>query len=341
MRSELWLLLQSILDATRPPTAVWDEALLLGLKPRTVAAYRRSIASFLVWVSSHGVDLSRVDFLDQAILAFARDTSTSRSEFERLVSAIERILPLARGRLVYAHSISRHWRRALPPRHAAPMSWSAALALSWAMAVAGYPRAGALLLLQAACGLRPSEAIALRGRDLLSSLANRSAPGSAVLHLGVKHGTKVGRPQAFVLAPPSAAGGSLVSDINFIAIAIVDRFASTTALDATLSGITTVQQWRTLLNRAAATMELGNWHFTPHSPRVGWASERKLRGMEFAAIREGGRWMHDQSLRTYLDVTAAVFTSPLGPRSEQAAGWLAGDFCARFPWWLAVPALRL
>ena len=61
---------------------------------------------------------------------------------------------------------------------------------------------GAFLLLQVACCLRPSGAINLCGQVLLPGSRNTAAPGAAVLHLGVRCGTKAGHPQSYVIGAP-------------------------------------------------------------------------------------------------------------------------------------------
>ena len=61
------------------------------------------------------------------------------------------------------------------------------------------------------------------------------------------------------------------------------------------SGLVAIQQIRKVV--------LG---WAPHSARAGVAMDARLRGVDFQAIREGGRWASDTSLRIYLDVVAAT-----------------------------------
>ena len=45
--------------------------------------------------------------------------------------------------------------------------------------------------------------------------------------------------------------------------------------------------------------------WTPHSARAGWASDSRAEGMSFEELRERGRWVSDNSLRTFLDIVGA------------------------------------
>ena len=65
-------------------------------------------------------------------------------------------------------------------------------------------------------------------------------------------------------------------------------------------------QYRRLLSRATEKAGLESLHFTPHSPRSGFATELFAQGVPFERIKSLGRWVSDQSLRTYLDVVTAA-----------------------------------
>ena len=324
-----------LLRAVSPPAPVYDPALMAGLKPTTVRLYRQALRKFRDWALANAVVFYFHSELDRAVMLYYKTGTVTRSELERLLSSLERVLPCCKGRLAYATAVCHHWRRATPPKHAAPLSWRGCLALAWVFATSGYPRVAAVLLLQAACGLRPSEAVGLTAQDL-----TLQASGAVVVMLGVKHGTKVRRPQSFVLDPPTVASGLVTPAINSIAIEVVRRLLRTTPRNAHLSSVTTVSQYRSLLRKATITANLGAFGITPHSPRVGWASERRLLGMVFGEIQEKGRWLHSTSLRGYLECTAPMFAAPLGSRADTCADWLSTDFEAHFPWW-PVATLKL
>jgi hypothetical protein len=92
-----------------------------------------------------------------------------------------------------------------------------------------------------------------------------------------------------------------------------------------------IDRYRRLLKFGEGLLGLSvGW--TPHSPRAGFASEGRANGKLFVELREEGRWLHDASLRIYIDQvsTAAIGVSlkqaGLGPAVAWAvARWL--DYC--------------
>ena len=60
-------------------------------------------------------------------------------------------------------------------------------------------------------------------------------------------------------------------------------------------------------------------------------------GMAFEEVRERGRWTHDKSLRTYLDVVGAANLEVETAHVRPTASWLQEDFRGRFCWWPGAP----
>ena len=58
-----------------------------------------------------------------------------------------------------------------------------------------------------------------------------------------------------------------------------------------------------------------------------------MSGVPFVEIQERGRWLHAQSLRTYLDVAAVLQLQTDESHLNHLVAWLEGDFIGRFPWW--------
>ena len=188
-------------------TRAFEPAVLLGLKPKTVNLYLSSVRDFVSWTEHFRIAVTSLPELDHAMLSFAKATQMSRSKLERLFSAVEAVMPHVKGQLHYTHQVLRAWRRAQPPKHAIPMSWQIALAIAWWLANHNMPRVGALLLLQWAAGMRPSEILNVVRDDLFPTFLNRFSDGTGFIALGSKHGTKSGRPQtsAFYNSEPWGA----------------------------------------------------------------------------------------------------------------------------------------
>ena len=312
-----------------PPS--WDPRLLSGLRPKTVALYQKAVATFLADPAVRCRCLDTVPALDEALVAFATVRDLSRPKLERLVAAVEAVLPQAKGKLVWVRALLRAWARLRPPRHSPPLPWRGAVAVAWHLALSGFPRLAGVALLQWAAGLRPSEALNLRQVDLLPPERNVTSPNVALLALGVRLGTKVGRPQCAHLSTREAPE----------AVAVVRAFCGTTAPDELLAGSPVgVGEYGRRLRRSFAALGLGRFGFGPHSLRAGWASEMRLRGMPIAELKERGRWASDSSLRVYLDQISAASISLQLPQVDVVADFVLADFVSRWPWWPARPAAR-
>ena len=73
--------------------------------------------------------------------------------------------------------------------------------------------------------------------------------------------------------------------------------------------------------------------WTPHSPRIAFASELVAAGVRFTEVRERGRYIADSSLRTYIDVASAAGISAALRLSglAEAIALARGSFLDFFP----------
>ena len=275
----------------------------------------------MAWVNERNLIINTVAELDNALLDYVKTATVSRAYFERLVSAVEIMVPASKRALPNAHGILRAWRRAVPPHHTNPMPFAAVLGIAYVLSNVGLNREAAHLLLGWLGGLRPTECANLRGCHLTAAQHGLHRM-PAIIALGVSVGTKVRRQQ------------SVSFDVceDPIACSIVAAFVSTTAPNAPLSSITSSARMRTLIQWASTYLRF-NTHFTAHSCRAGWASELKLRQVSFAVIKEKGRWATDDATRTYLDIVASMYNIQAVASATPAAEWLLGDFQNRFAWW--------
>ena len=100
-----------------------------------------------------------------------------------------------------------------------------------------------------------------------------------------------------------------------------------------MSQIASYAAYARVLQRAwklAAVIELC---FTPHSPRAGWATECRLRGMSIPELKARGRWAGDKSLAIYLDVSATMLLSQPTTHLRRLGSWALGDLASRYAWW--------
>ena len=143
--------------------------------------------------------------------------------------------------------------------------------------------------------MRLSEMLKLMPEHVLcpEDVGQAEADGPIVLALGVLENTKSKRPQVVTIQPDQPQLCALVRKCRALTPAGYYMFPYTLA------------EYRMRLH--VAERDLGirvGWG--PHSPRAGWATDEKMAGADFTAIRERGRWLSDQSLRTYLDILSAA-----------------------------------
>jgi len=262
--------------------------------------------------------------LDNAVAFYMEVMHLSPAYAERILAALEKVMPRVKYKLSMAHARLQVIRRRRPPAHTVPMSFPVALAVAWALAVQGHGRVGGVLLIQAMFGLRPGEALGLEAADLVAGVTSTRVDASRlpIVLLGPRRGTKAGRPQ-FVVALPRFAD---------LAHLVLMRFKLSTPGSARLSHVADVGTYSRLMRRALAHVGTSG-AYSPHSPRAGWATDAIMQGTSFTEVQERGRWLHPQSLRTYLDVAAVLLLQTDEGHLNYLAVWLQDAFEQRFPWW--------
>ena len=299
----------------------FDERLWSSLSATTKTSYRRALREFLSWAADSSIpEPCTLHQLDAVLLQYLL-SGVKTTKFRILLAAVEKSCPPAKRQLPYAYAYLADAERRVPPRHTVPLSYVAAAGTAWVLASKfGQPRIAGLLMLQVLLGLRPSEAIAIQRQHLVPAHMNRSSPGTAVVLLGVKHGTKIGRPQYVTVDSP-------------LACMLISAFYNTTPAGALLSNVATYGGYKSLLDRAWRDQGLSGMGWTPHSARAGWATEERLRGVPIIELKARGRWASDKSLAAYIDIsTNMLMEQQIGPLADLGS-WLLNDFMPRFPWW--------
>ena len=316
---------QRLSKAERAPThdLVADFRLLEPLAISTQHLYRRALVNFYHWMSRAAKDFSCAADLDNLIVEYLYDMAARPGVAEVTVASLEKIFPRMRRQLHYAHATLRTVRARHARVFTTPMPLVVVVVIAYNWAISGAPRQAAALLVQWLFGLRPSEHLALRGKDLLPEYqaANSGVTRAPACLIQSEHMTKAGRPQfSIVLSPWRRLAGTVIAAIK-----------ARTPDNSPITNVPTVSSLTDRLKATSKRLQLSH-AYTAHSPRAGWASESRLLGVTFTEIQEAGRWASAESLRQYLDIVSVLLGGTAEPRHAALANWLLEDFAGRFPW---------
>jgi hypothetical protein len=142
-----------------------------------------------------------------------------------------------------------------------------------------------------------------------------------ILNLGAKKGTKAKRRQS-VRVPGSEQRALMLLRELVRGLMPEDPLITTS-----------YEQFGRLLRASCAALGLSD--YSPHSPRTGFATDKILSGASFVEVREAGRWVHDASLRIYLDAVAvaAAQASAEGQKWSESLQVLEQECVKMFAWW--------
>ena len=303
-----------------------DDSLLCGLRPMTQKVYRRSLEGLVSYAQLRGTFPRTYHELDAVIVAYMKEAQLGPAYGERVLAAVEKVMPYSRGQLAWAHCHLDAVRKRAPPQHTVPTALHAVAAVAWSMALSGHARAGALCLLNWVFGLRPIEGIHLTREQIVP--VGKKVPGhparmSTVL-LEPRRGTKVNRAQ-FSIAFDFLAG---------LADTLCRRFYDSTPPGASITVLTSTTELARMMAKACQVLRL-DLTYTPHAMRAGWATHCRILGSPFGEIQERGRWESPKTLRGYLDVASVLALQSAEPSVEHIGNWLLEDLENRFPWWNA------
>ncbi|CAK0903818.1 unnamed protein product, partial [Prorocentrum cordatum] len=271
-----------------------DSTSVEKVKPHTLAAYRAAAMKFVTYLDERGFVPDGPEQWDDLLVEYKNDMQMTKCNFEYAVAAVEFVFPRLRRKLTWSHSVIDAWRvsaevKRAPPLGRAPANLAAIYFSCW-----GVPRLGVGLLLQVDRGLRPSEMLQLRAKDI-SLPSSRGGPDlqpNWVINLGAKSATKAKRMQFAIILEQ---GGVLEN--------LLHRVVLGTPPEGLLFPYSLVD-YRHRLKQFEAAPGL-DIHWTPHSARAGFASDSVARGVPFQDIKEAGRWLTESSLRIYVDVVTA------------------------------------
>ena len=277
-----------------------DPHAVLRVTPTTLNRYRRQALSLSSWALANGLAPSTDRDWDALLVEYKNfHPNLRKHDFHVMVAAVEFFFPELKGSLAMSHASMRGWDISYSTRHTIPMGRAIATLFATHMAARGNPRLGAALYLQVRKGLRPGELFDIRREDLVlpSDTSETDAPGFCIIGLGIRVGTKAKRAQSVVVDPVEHPQ----------LIILLERLAVTTSSKSRLFPHT-IEQYRKEIKAVESALGL-SLNFGPHSPRAGFASEGRARGMSFVELREAGRWVADSSLRIYIDCVSAAAIS--------------------------------
>lgn len=295
-----------------------NPGLTLGLQQAAYQSYMRAIYHFVLFCALVNLEPETCAEFDDLIIEHASGEHSAtgpltKSQLTTLVAAVERILPHTKGELMMSRALISSWSVAWKPRHAVPLEphWAALLALQ--LCWAGMPMVGGLLYLQASIGLRPSEGLGLRIWDILLPYEVPKAMGAALLLLGVKKGTKSGRPQAV-----RVTAMSLITLLTVLKWAASQNVATNAGF---LTGVRTLAGYTWCLNKAMQMANVKGTGWSAHSGRAGYITSQHVAGTPPGKIAEVTRHVSLKSLKIYIDVTAVTagnLATTLAPRLNEA-----------------------
>ena len=283
---------------------------------------------FLFFLASWNLSVQDSGEVDDMLVEWKNaDPKISRSVFAHAICGVELAVPWLKKQLTWSRTVLTDWDVVGPTAHHLPLPRGLTLLLACCMGALGFGKLGAAVVIAQALGLRPNEMLKLcRGNVVLPETMAFGCRGDAILNLGMKKGTKSKRAQAVVLQAGCEPALTLLRWLVWCA----DEFRSLVD-DLTLDRV----------NRVLARLceLLGLPKFTAHSARAGFATECMLKGMGFVETREKGRWLHDASLRVYLDAvqTASSQSSAAAQAWSEVIAELERDFLAFFPGWPGCP----
>ena len=238
------------------------------IAPATHARYRKCISAFLMWLVDNDFNPVGACEFDDLVVEFKVDLCISKADFEGLLAGLEFVLPRLKGELKLARVCLAGWSIEYKAKRTVPLGRAPAHLVGCHICALGHPLLAIALLVQQELGLRPSEVLALHFEDVTLPEQTPGARGAAkaVLGLGMRAHTKAKRAQAVVLR-----------DARLIGLL---RFALSRSAPGDKVFPFTYEQYRRVLRLVETRLGL-SMGWTPHSPRAGYATDRRTEGYSF------------------------------------------------------------
>jgi integrase len=299
-----------------------DPHVVGALTAGVVEDYRRYLAPFLSWLWYHELQPGEPWEFDDLLTEWrlgvdphplAVPSKPSKHQFEKCVAAIERVLTTYKGHLPLSRAALSGWHVMVRPQHTLALLPRWGRVVMYGLLLLDRPRVAAGLFFQFQRGLRPGEALSLEGRHLVLPEEVPSTDGAGILLLGVRRGTKSGRPQSV-----------LVRDEETLAVMrAIRRIVLPTEK---IMGVRDCGVFTGHIRSGAQRMQLEKPGWTSHSGRAGFATHWYLKEgpQVIPELCDVCRWASVRSMRVYLDVvgvTAAQRSQELEWKHGDLANW--------------------
>jgi hypothetical protein len=265
------------------------------------------LREFLEWTTSCRETACTARELDELLVEWIEHMYDKYEHKRRQVCvnarcAIQKLLPVLKGKLHGATSSLEGWRKLVPPVSALPMLSHVAVFIAVEMARSGYRKMGLGLLVAWDSYMRVSEMTGVRKEDFCPPGLTAASQGPRASGFRLKAGqtkTSRGKPQWASLK------SALLRQL------VVQECAGLEDGDHIFNFVPS--EFRNVLTTVCD--DHGLPAFRPHSTRHGRATEEYMRGMPVADIAMDGRWAAIKSLSTYLQAgkarSQALQVSPL------------------------------
>ena len=265
------------------------------VRPQTVVLYKVEVARFVAWCGRQGASPQTAAEFDDWIVEYKQDQEDiSRHQLTYLVAGVKFFFPAFRRQLPWIDAVLSGWEKLAEVKHTVPLPKILSKLMAIKLLGKGLPRMGLALVLQTHTGLRPGELLALQPEHFSFPQADGHSllERPVFISLGVKTGTKVGRPQVSRIQPRDAVLSMVVAELLRHSPVGTPIFTFNMAA------------YRRQIQLLDASMML-NAGFGAHSPRSGYATDSLAEGVGWEEVRAVGRWEAEASFRRYVDQVAA------------------------------------
>jgi integrase len=261
--------------------------------------YFLSLNQFYEWVSRKGYgSIKGAKKLDKFLskyfhYLYFKGYGVSRAS--SLFCSILFFYPQYRSSLPISYQAWRGWKKMEPSRHKPALSMELVVLIAAVLARDYDFRLALIVLLSFDCYLRPKEAISLQCNDLF--IIRRSVAdgvSSSRLAIRIKRGKRDSNATIYINNPAISDLISFFFRSHHLSLASSEKFL----------GIS-YSFYLSSFNSVISSLGLSD-SVRPHCMRHSGATHDFLHGVEFARIRERGRWATDKTLRSYLNISLAL-----------------------------------